>query len=170
MAQMEFHFIWKGKCSWNISIRISLKAYPPFPDYQWRDLCSCLRNQFGKSREIFPCFPCRLKNGGSVRRKIVGLTEKRNGLMYYIFIKKFTMLKCFVWGTDIKKSQSLIEWLCKLAKTPGAGLWRSGRTGALSPGSRIHSSSGKHCLRDNPFSLAWLIQMDKCTCILGAAT
>jgi hypothetical protein len=40
----------------------------PIPDYQWRDRCSRLRNRFCKSRETSPCFPCRFKNGGSVRR------------------------------------------------------------------------------------------------------
>ncbi len=52
----------------NISIRINQKAHPPFPDYQWRDLCSRLRNRFCKSRETSRCFPCWFKNGGSARR------------------------------------------------------------------------------------------------------
>ncbi len=47
-----------------------LKAHPPFQDYQWRDLCFRLRNQFCKSRETSPCFPCRFKNGGSVKKSI----------------------------------------------------------------------------------------------------
>ncbi len=36
----------EGMCSWNISTRLDLKTRPPFPDYQWRDLCSRLRNRF----------------------------------------------------------------------------------------------------------------------------
>ncbi len=42
LEQMEFNFIWKGKCWWNISIWIILKAHPSFPDYQWHTLCSHL--------------------------------------------------------------------------------------------------------------------------------
>ncbi len=30
LEQMEFYFLWKGKCSWNISISINLKNHPPF--------------------------------------------------------------------------------------------------------------------------------------------
>jgi hypothetical protein len=37
LEHLEFYFIWRGKCSGNISIRINQKTHPPFPDYQWRD-------------------------------------------------------------------------------------------------------------------------------------
>ncbi len=69
VEQMEFYFIWKGKCSWNISIKINLKTHPPFPDYQWRaTFVPVSETGFVKAGKFLPAFLVGLKNGGPVRR------------------------------------------------------------------------------------------------------
>ncbi len=71
LEQMVFYFVWKGKCSWNISIRNNQLSTPSVPN-----LTNGAQSLFLHPKPVSqnpgksPCFPCRFKNGGFLRRKI----------------------------------------------------------------------------------------------------
>jgi hypothetical protein len=59
---MEFHFIWKGKCSGNISVRINIKTHPPFPDYiNGATFVPVSETGFVKAGKLLPAFLVGLK-------------------------------------------------------------------------------------------------------------